>query len=243
MIVRPKQFYIVAMMLTLIALSFPLQAMWLYGHGYNEFSAIFNKISFLNWMVIGVLLVGAYLHLKASPWLKGIAPVTIGLVALNNYVVGHYGADYSMGQTVMATMSFSLLFVPLFMPSSRLVLADPKRRWWARAKRYHKRVSATLNPYVGEMVHSHTFDISKTGAFFCLEGASIEGDVPAIGERVRLHLHVNSMKKIRVEAVVVRIAEPDGRYPRGMGLKFVGIDKDQQKSFQKFLQANMDNIL
>ncbi len=45
------------------------------------------------------------------------------------------------------------------------------------------------------------------------------------------------MKKIRCEAVVVRVAEPSGHYPRGIGLKFKAIDRRHEQSFEKFLRS------
>ena len=235
MIVRPKQFYVVALLLMLIATSFPLQVVYIYGHSFTEIGSIFNKISLLNWLVMGGVLALSYMHLKASKWLVVAAPLMILLVALNNYVVGHFSTDYSMAQTVMATSLFSLLFTPLFMPSSRLILKDPTRRWWTCSKRYHKKISTTLNPYVGDMIHAYTFDISETGAFISFEDLPAE-ELPKVGDHIRVSFNVNSMKKIRCEAVVVRLAEPRGRYPQGLGLKFVGFDRNHQKSFQQVLK-------
>jgi len=233
---RPKQFYIAAFALFLMALSFPMQVMVLYGHHWSETSAIFAKITWIKWLVIGSFIVGAYLYFHASRFIVFLAPAILGLVAFNNYIVGHFAGDFSMLQTSLATLSVGIVFAPLLMPSSQVVLKDPKRRWWRRSKRVNKRVSATLNPYVGEMVHGHTFDVSQSGAFVCLEG---EGRaLPKVGDTVRVSFNVNSMKKIRVEAVVVRITEPDGRYPRGMGIRFTDMDKRYEKSFGQFLNSN-----
>ncbi len=235
MIMRPKQFYFAAVALMLFAISFPLQVMVLYGHHWSETQAIFSKITWLNWMVVASFCVGAYFYFQASRYIVFLAPIILALVALNNYLVGAFAGDYSVLQTTLGTLAVGLVFAPLAMPSSRVVLRDPKRRWWRRSKRHNKRVSATLNPYVGGMLHVQTFDISQSGAFVCLDAEQTE--VPKVGDTVRISFNVNPMKKIRCEAVVVRIAEPHGHYPRGMGLKFTQIDRTNEKCFDKFLNS------
>ena len=139
MMVRPKQFYLMAMAMFIIAISFPLQVMVLYGHQLNETAAIFSKITWLNWLVIASFLAAGYLMFNASRFLLYIAPIMLGLVALNNYWVGQFAGDYSLLQTSLGTFAVALLYVPLFMPSSQVVLKDPKRRWWRRSRRFNKR--------------------------------------------------------------------------------------------------------
>ncbi len=236
MIMRPKQFYLASLALLLFAISFPIQVMVLYGHHWSETQAIFSKITWVNWLVVGSFFVGAYFYFHASRYIIYLAPLILGLVAFNNYIVGHFAGDFSMLQTTLGTLAVGLVFAPLALPSSRVVLKDPKRRWWRRSKRYNKRVAATLNPYVGEMLHVQTFDISSSGAFVCLDEE--QQGVPKIGDTVRVSFNVNSMKKIRCEAVVVRITDAKGHYPRGMGLKFTQMDRVHEKSFDKFINSN-----
>ena len=236
MMIRPKQFYFAALALMLMALSFPLQVMFLYGHHWNETGAIFSKLTWVNWLVVASFIAGSYLYFHASRLILILTPIILGLVAFNNYIVGQFAADFSLLQTSLATLGVGLVFTPLLMPSSKVVLKDPKRRWWRRSKRVNKRVSATLNPFVGEMIHAQTFDVSKSGAFVCLDGTHQE--LPKVGDTIRVSFNVNSMKKIRCEAVVVRIAEASGHYPRGMGLRFTEMDKLYEKSFGQFLSSN-----
>ncbi len=236
MMMRPKQFYVASWALVLIALSFPLQVMVLYGHHWSEWGAVFNKFTFLNWLVIGSLLLGAYFYYQASRAIVLIAPVLLVLVAVNNYLVGQFAGDFSLLQTSLGTIGCGLLFAPLALPSSVLVLKDPRRRWWLRSKRLHKRVPATLNPFVGDMIQSHTFDVSQTGAFICLQ--DLQSVLPKVGDTVRVSFNVSTMKKIRCEAVVVRISEAKGHYPRGIGLRFTEIHKAHERSFENLLHSS-----
>lgn len=235
MLMKPKQFYLAPLIMILIALSFPLQVMILYGHQWTETQAIFSKMTSLNWVIAISFMMAAYFYYQASRGILFFAPVLLALVAFNNYIVGSFGADFSLQQTTLATLFSASLFVPLALPSSQIILKDPKRRWWRASKRYSKKVGATLNPYVGEMVEGETFDVSKTGAFVCVEELD---NLPKIGDTVRVSLKVNSMRRIRCEAVVVRIAEPQGRYPQGMGIRFTEMSKTNEKCFEKFLSSN-----
>lgn len=237
MILRPKQFYLVSALMFLAALSFPVQVMWLYGHGFAETGSIFTKLTPLNWLVVSGLLVGSYLYFQASRGIVYFAPVFLATVFYNNYQVGIFAQDFSLVQTSFASLGAGLLFVPLLMPSSQVILKDPKRRWWRRCKRINKEVAATLNPFVGEMIQARTYDISETGAFLALEGGA-QQHCPKVGDTVRLSFNINGMKRIRCEAVVIRIAEPHGRYPRGIGLRFLDFEKMHQKSFEKLLSQN-----
>lgn len=236
MIMRPKQFYLASVALLLIALSFPIQVMVLYGHHWSELNAILGKITWLNWMVIGSFLVGAYLYFHASRLILYLTPVILGLVAFNNYIVGKFSGDYSVAQTTFATVAMALVFLPLALPSSRMVLTDPKRRWWRRSKRFHKRVSTTLNPFVGDMIQAHTFDVSQTGAFVCFQDG--QNTLPKVGDTLRVSFNVSSMKKIRCEAIVVRVTEAKGHYPKGIGIRFTDMGKWHEKHFEKLLQGN-----
>lgn len=233
MIMRPKQFYLASLALFAIALSFPVQVMVLYGHKWNESSAIFGKITTLNWMVMLSLVVGAYLYFHASRLIVFVAPVILALVALNNYLVGQFAGDFSLLQTTLGTLAIALIFSPLLLPSSQVVLRDPTRRWWRCSPRVRRQISATLNPYVGDMIQAKTFDISKTGVFISLD-ESVE-HVPKVGDKIRLSFNVNSMKKVRCEAVVVRHSEASGKYPKGLGLQFVEVNKKNEKGLQDLL--------
>ena len=60
MLMKPKQFYLAPLMMILIALSFPLQVMLLYGHAWTETQAIFAKMTSLNWAIAFSFILGAY---------------------------------------------------------------------------------------------------------------------------------------------------------------------------------------
>ena len=237
MVKKPRVFSLVTIFIVGVIFSFPLQAAYLYGHSLTEVSAIFNKISLLNWMAMASMAFAGHFVTKASPWVVIAAPVSVLVVFWNNLVVGTYHTDFSLLTTSLGTIAFALLFIPLLSPTSRMVLMNPHKRWWLRPKRYKTKVSATLNPFVGQTIHAETFDISSGGAFIHLNHLDFE-EAPKVGETLRLSLNINSMRKIRCDAVIVRRAESRGRYPQGLGIRFVDLDKDHQKTLQRFLEKS-----
>jgi hypothetical protein len=176
----------------------------------------------------------AYLLFTLSPHLKWMVPLTIGCLSWNNFVVGSYGQDFSMTQTVLGTGLFAGLFVPLFRKDIRLILSDPHRRWWRRAHRFYKNIDVILNPYVGQTLLSHTFDLSESGAFIPFENKTWD-EIPKVGERIKISLHIDTHRKIKCEAIVVRVVEPKGTYPKGIGVRFTGMNETHKRSLNNFL--------
>lgn len=235
MMVKPKIVYWMSLVLFLTVIAMPVQVALLYQHSLSELSSIFQKISFLNLLSMTMLGVSALLLLQVSPYLKIFAPLTILTIAWNNYLVGSYGQDFQMSQTLLGTGLITGVFMPLFRKDLRQILSEPQRRWWLRSPRYQKSIDVILNPYVGQTLQAHTFDLSETGAFIPFEGKSFN-DIPKVGERLKLSLHFDSLRKIKCEAVVVRVVEPRGAYPQGIGIRFTEMNETYKRSLNNFLQ-------
>ena len=234
MMVKPRIVYWMSFVLVAITLSMPLQIAWLYQHSFNEFGSILQKISFANSISMLLMLTTAYMLINISPYLKVFAPITILCLAWNNYLVGDYGQDFHMSQTMVGTGLFAGLFVPLFRQDIRLLLNNPQRRWWRRAQRFQRNIDVILNPYVGHTLHAHTFDLSESGAFIPFENKSLE-EIPKVGERLKISLHIDTLRKIKCEAVVVRVVEPRGIYPKGIVVRFTNMNETHKRSLNNFL--------
>jgi hypothetical protein len=234
MMVKPKIVNWMGIGVLLVAASFPLQAAILYQHSFSELGSILQKLSLLNFIAICMLATTAYLLFTVSPYLKYMCPLTIACLAWNNYVVGNYGQDFSMPQAMLGTGLFAGLFVPLFRKDLRLVLSDPDRRWWRRAHRVPRNIDVILNPYVGQTLLAQTFDLSESGAFIPFENKSWD-EIPKVGERIKISLHIDTLRKIKCEAVVVRVVEPKGNYPKGIGVRFIEMNDTHKRSLNNFL--------
>src|SRR5665213_4610446 len=93
---RPMWFILLALAFFGVAISLPLQIMMIYGHGLSEISAVFDKLTLLNWLVLCGTLICSGLVWRASPYLRYAVPLLIALVAINNFFVGYYATDFSM---------------------------------------------------------------------------------------------------------------------------------------------------
>lgn len=235
MMVRPKICYFISFVILAVVLSLPVQSALLYQNGLKELPDIFNKISHMNWLMAGILVVTAIAIYNLSPTIKVLVPLSVLAVAWNNYLTGHYMTNFSMDQSILGVGLFAGLMTPLARKDIRYLLKNPKMRWWVRAPRRHHAVPVTVNPYVGSTWQSKTFDISETGAFISFDKQDFDA-LPKVGEEVKLNININTLKKIRCEAIVVRVVEPMGNYPRGMGVRFVKFTDGQKRNLANYLE-------
>lgn len=234
MFIKPKIIYWMFLAILGIIIALPLQAAVIYQHGLGELELIFQKITLMNWIMAGVLLCTAVAIYNVSPWLKVLAPLSVLTVSWNNYLTGAYATDFNMSQALAATGLYMGILLPLFKKDVRFLMNNPKKRWWTRPQRLQKEFPVTLNPYVGNTVHSKVFDISETGAFIKIDGIDFSS-IPKIGEHLNLNLTLGTLKKVRCEAVVVRVEESKGIYPRGIGVKFIRVNAHQKKHLSQLL--------
>jgi PilZ domain len=234
MMAKPKIVYWMSLALFAIALAIPLQIAFIYQHSLSELDSILQKITWLNFISIAMMMTTAYLLLNISPHLKYFAPLTILTLAWNNYLVGSYGEDFQMSQTLLGTGLFTGLFVPLLRKDLRQILSEPHRRWWRRANRHKKHVDVILNPFVGQTLQAQTFDLSESGAFIPFADKPWN-EIPKVGERIKISLHLDTLRKIKCEAIVVRVVEPKGSYPKGIGVQFTNMNETYKRSLNNFL--------
>jgi hypothetical protein len=202
-------------MLTLIPLSFIAQIAWLYDHNpVAEFNLILNKLTILNYITMGTLLLGIPLFQRASRLLLIWLPVSFFVVALNNWSVSSNGQDFQVWQTSLASAAY--IGVGLFALKNRLlsIILDPSKRWWCCSKRLPTGVPVKIRTKSGKTINAQTFDISKTGAFIkTREEQVIEG------EKIYLEILTPS-GPFTLEAKIIRTSGPQGHYPAGIGIKF-----------------------
>lgn len=242
---KKRPFILVAWALSfaLIALSFPLQIGLTYGHSFKELSLIFSKITLLNWLVISALLVNIPLLLRASLWVSVSLPLTIGLVAWNNYVVAIVGHDFSESQTALATAGFILLNGLIFHPQVMLSLRQPRKRWWLQCPRKKIRVPIQVTSIRGPAIHLNTFDLSATGAFIPFGESFSPQTKYAPGKKISLKLSLDLLNEVRCSAEIIRSCPSQGHYPGGLGLRFLDLSRQDRKSLDSYLNRFPQNNL
>lgn len=214
---RPLVFTLLFILHLGIALNMPLQIMWLYEHEWREFSSVLNKLTFTNWVVVGISLLNALLSLKASKWLKLTLPLSFVIIVINNLLISLYGNDYSVLETTLASLVFFLSHSGLFFLKASDVLQHPTLRWWLVPRRFNLKLPLWIETSTGERIELNTFDISKSGAFLVLKSGS---DIH-LQEGQELTIQLPDIELThQFKAQLIRKTKACGKYPPGLGIQF-----------------------
>jgi hypothetical protein len=231
---RPLPLTIVAIAYVLAALSMPVQVMFLYDHDLSEFEAALEKLTVMNWAVIAMLMMSAVLLWRGAPAAKLSLPLTILLVAVNNFFVGYYATDFSPIDTAMASAGFLLLHLPLLHPKVRALVKSPEKRWWLRAERKVKGLPVVIDGSRLRAIRAETFDISETGVFILYNREMGVGDV------ITLKLKFGTFHQFRCQGRVVRRSDASGNHPSGVGVQFTNLSTVQRRELRRHLERIME---
>ncbi|MBT3236194.1 MAG: hypothetical protein HN353_09620 [Bdellovibrionales bacterium] len=218
---RPLIFTILSLAYLGIALSIPIQIAIIYGHGINEWQAIMNKITYLNWAVISTSLINATLSYHAHRYLRLAIPISIIIVALNNTLVGMFGVDFQLQTTIMSTLLFIGLSGTIYCLDAKNVLYDQSLRWWKSPVRHRQSIPIFLESEDGQQIGAafETFDISTSGLF--AQGINDQHFTQMeLGGQVKITLLGKSGSQIELCSKVVRKSDSFGQYPAGVGVEF-----------------------
>ncbi len=160
---RPWPLTLISLCFIAIALSFPVQISYLYGHKIWQYELIYQKLSIMNLVSMGMLFISAYFSYFGSPKLLGILPLTVGVLAFNNYLVYSYGLDYSGISTTLATFGIFAFSLLVLQSSCIQALTNPKIRWWLTSKRIEREIPLTLTNSKNDKIYAKTINISTTG--------------------------------------------------------------------------------
>ena len=250
---KPKRLDALALFLLGVTVAMPLQIMIMYGNMPIEIGAILAKLAPLNWMILGLAPLTAWFIHRASPLVIVSAPILILLVIRNNWLVAEIGNDFSPWLIGMSTGAFVLAMGTLTTRETRDLLLNPGHRWWLTPRRKRTIVPVhVVVPGLGEYsFDSQTFDISETGAFIIgVERASQahEGQVLAgllrkiaIGTdcsvSIELNRVENTLTSIKCRAEIVRASEAYGQYPSGIGVRFIGLGREERRLLSEYINA------
>lgn len=239
---RPKFFLIYAVIVLMIAASFPVQVAFLAGHNLSEWSEIIYKLTPFNKIVIGLCIACSVLSLRASPLLRVIIPATLLAVAWNNYLVAEAGFGFSMENAKLGIFLFTFIHLPFLAPSARKILTQPHARWWLIPKRHKLDLAVSVRAINGLSFGARTFDISENGTFVKIDPTIFRKKENVLtrnlaeGSRVKIKISFGKYREIGCEAEVVRCTPTlDGRYPSGFGLKFLELSPVIKTEVQRLL--------
>lgn len=250
---RPREFNWLASTLALIAAGLPAQVALDYGYGPLQWLEIATSLAPLNWALMAVSAVCAWLALRASPWLLLGAPLFAFVLLWNNWVVADTGANGSPEWTLWAGAAGMLPFGLLVAPRVRRVLIRPGLRWWLTPARRRAVIEVAVRPVLADewsLLRGATFDISEGGAYITPTGIAAFPDRardPAsklgAGARCTVRLALNQFHVIQCGAEVVRRCEAaQGDYPPGFAVRFIGLDPWQREALALYVRRSLPEL-
>ena len=217
---RPSGLVLYSFICLAIAASFPIQIAVIFELGFTDIFTILSMITVTNWVVMLGMVALAHAAYHGDEAFNWLAPLSLLVVAANNYWVGSVGETYTANQSMLATAAFGIFaYSPYLLPRARKALMDPKLRWWRADKRFSKEIPVTIvredNTIINEVL---TFDVSRSGIF--LQSALNDYYGLKNGDRISVRWDSPDEQPFERDAEVVRLAEPSGHYPRGVGIRF-----------------------
>lgn len=214
---KPKFIKFMSIVFALLAISFPVQIMFMFGYMPWEFVSIATKLTPLNYILIGFFFYASYLTYKTNKLVFIMLPFLNFFVFLNNFVVAEYGQVFTHAQTIVASTAFLLVTLSFYQKDIYNVYNDLKFRWWLTSPRFKEQMPVIIS-YQGEDFRCTTFDISRTGMFIKTDDLykvfKIENN-----KDIEIKFIVGK-KSIILQAQVVRKSIAKGQYPAGIGVHF-----------------------
>lgn len=231
---KPLLFTIVPLILIAVCASFYFQTAYVLQTPLTDYKRILSKLTTSNWITIASMIISGVLILRSSKWARLAMPITIGIVFWNNYLVSTYSSHFTKEQVIIGALLFAVLFTPLFTKKMQAVLADRNMQWWRVAFRKKNQIPVTLVTNSGQRYSVQSHDVSKTGLFLRFDNEPWD-TLPRPGESVQLYLKLQPQTTLHCMATVVRLVEPKGFYPRGIGLRLDKLPTQDQKTLEDFI--------
>lgn len=230
---RPFSLLVFSILMVIIAISLPLQVIYL-----QDFENLFQSLTILNILIMFQCVLTGIAAYKLHKSFYFLLPLVIMSVLYNNWWVGSVGIYFNLFETSLASFGFLGLCTLLLEKNTFKVLCNPKLKWWDMSQRTQIEIPVLLSPTLrGDALIKKSFDISESGFF--LQGLENEEfDRIKIGEKFSVCFYFTRILKIRCAAKIVRKTSKNGTYPAGIGLQFVGIDEQIKANIKKLCQIN-----
>jgi hypothetical protein len=231
---KPMIFNLLAIIVILVAMGFPLQIMWQFGHLPGELLSIFTKLAPLNLAVIAFSLFSGVAYYNVSPLLLVTAPLYLVMVFWNNLVVGMHEVNTTLAVSMISWAALASFHLPLIKKKNIKIMRNPRSHWWKTEARKRISVNTMIEPIGGLSMNSKTFDLSSGGAFFA---ANQDNKGLNVGDQCSVKMKLGGLGILNIKAKVVRLAEKRGKYPAGFGVQFLFDEKKTQKILSRYLSG------
>lgn len=225
---RPDFFNFMIIILLVIPVGLVTQVAWIYQHNpITELYLIGQKLSFMNYILIGTVITGIPLYKNGSRLLVFWLPVSFVFVIFNNWDVSKFGHHFNTWETSLSSCLFMSIGLITFRKKYLNLIFNPALKWWCCPKRKPIDQSIHIKTTDGRRLAAQIFDISKTGAFIKTHevlgsrGQDLEVEIPT------------SSGPFNLKAKIIRLSIPQGHYPEGIGVQFSKLDLSSRLFLQK----------
>ncbi|MCB0394113.1 MAG: PilZ domain-containing protein [Bdellovibrionales bacterium] len=229
---KPMSLYFLVFLAWGIGVGLPIQVAAMYQYDATDLDLLWMNLSIPNRTVMLSAAITGFLVLVASRWALGALLLFCIAVIWNNIYVGSFALDFSMIETTIASTALVASTAIGLLTGAFSALSDRKNQWWKTAPRKKTGIPVTVFPFNGEEIRVNAFDISRSGVFITTSRSELKE-----GDRVNLQLDFDNHKRVRCEGEIVRRSDGNGRYPIGLGLRFVEVDEHNQELLQESLNA------
>ncbi|MGB0452175.1 MAG: PilZ domain-containing protein [Bacteriovoracaceae bacterium] len=233
---RPYSRFLYLFIAGVALIGLPLQVSYLYGHHLTqEWSQIWDKLTGTNVILMG-LLIGLCVGLLRASFSKFLLPLTLAIMIFNNVIVGMDGADFTLLETFVASLSLGALSLWIISRRSYKAMTNRSLQWWRSDPRYELNVPVKLGLNELERQDFSTFDISRSGVFVKTnsEQGILNDPKLKLGGNFLLYFK-DSKSPVNVEVVRHQISQ-SGKYMQGLGLKFVDLKTHQKALIQDLIR-------
>jgi hypothetical protein len=225
---RPVELSFISLTLVLITMGIPVQFYFLYQHSLETVTTLFLQITPLNWIVMGLCMMNAFISWRGNKMLKYTLAVNVFFIVINNLHASAVGDDYSHQQTMTASLFAVGLYLIIFRSQIWQLLHAPIQRWWLIPKRNQVTLPIEIVFDDLTMVKGKTFDLSKTGVYISFDSLNPQTILWAHKELLtpdhsfNFFLEDRHHRSKKCTGKLVRMQETSrGHYPPGFALEFL----------------------
>lgn len=226
---KPLFFTVMPWVFGILALSLPLQIALMYRLGPLDFEAVFSKLTPLNLVLMAMFAYSAWAIRNFDRNIFLALPFINLAVFVNNYIVGHFGEDFNILETTLASSAFLALSLSFYKSSVYKAINEKSARWWLTKPRRNLSLPLTIHTQK-DTIRTKSFDLSETG-IFAVNDQNLELFQTPQDQEVDLSIHADE-KIFRCRGKIVRKALPKGKYPEGVGIHFSQIDANLDEWLQ-----------
>jgi hypothetical protein len=227
---RPISIKLISLIYILLPLHIYAQIAYFSNTPWDDVLAVISKFSLhayvlsILWVVVGFCI----FMVKRWSWYVFLAH-SISMIMWNCYfamIHPHF--------PIVLTLTF---LAGLFLVTGFFILEpirapyfNPRLRWWEQEKRYRIDLPVTIiYPELNNTIEGKTYDISRSGLFFT---GDLEGPT---GTDIQVKFQHELLVELDISGEIVWITTGKGRYPKGGGIKFYSMPKEQYKQLGKIL--------